>query len=102
MKAETFRWIHGKAKRWRPKWDNPFAEVEIKDYIPLYWKTKDGTMIEYQHRKLTESVYEAGADAMRKADIGFLKKYLVERPATGKVRIIMDIEDWLAFIGEEK
>ena len=79
-------------KSWRPTdgWEHKRSEFfEHNQLIPPAHQTR-------------QKDYEAGADAMHKADVDWLTRRLVERPATGKVRIVLDWQEWQEFTGNDR
>ena len=75
-------------KPWRPEKEWDVREIYLKSIgTSLTITGWDAKMI------------ELGADAMHKADVDWLKRCLVERPTTGKVRIVLDWQEWQEFIG---
>lgn len=86
---------------WRPNdWDANRVAAQTYGYGALRHDLAErvGIAALESYEKI---LIEAGADAMHKADIEWLNQYLIERPATGKVRIILDIADWRTFTSKE-
>ncbi len=50
---------------WRPKgWENPYAKAELISGSELIWQLPDGSFMENHAKRLAESIWETGTDAM--------------------------------------